>query len=180
MQSTEAIWTEYHERLVAFIARRVGATDAEDIAHDVFLKIHARLGTLNDEARVRPWLYQIARNAIIDHYRTRRPNVSLPEWLEASEPTENEAVTEELSDCLVSLIERLPEKYRTALRRFEMDGVAHRDIAQREEISISGAKSRVQRGRHMLRKLLEDCCAIELDRRGQPIDVDRKNECGGC
>ena len=56
---------------------------AEDILQDVFLKIHTRIDTLHQQERVAAWIYQIARNAIVDYYRAQRPTTELPETLAA-------------------------------------------------------------------------------------------------
>ena len=181
MQPTETIWTQYHKRLTAFIARRVSPSDAEDLAQEVFMKIASRIHTLTHETRIRSWIYQIARNTIIDFYRTRRPKEVLPEWIPAKEPGKDETATNELTGCLAAMIEQLPEMYRTAIHLSEIEDKTQRDIATQEGISLSGVKSRVRRGRIMLRAMLESCCTIELGRTGQPLDVDpRGNECGRC
>src|SRR5687768_2462359 len=80
VSQTQAIWVELGARLRAFVAGRVSnEADAEDIVQDVFVRIHTRLDTLDDERKLTGWVYQIARNAIIDHYRGRRPLTALPD-----------------------------------------------------------------------------------------------------
>src|SRR5688572_22576962 len=70
-RDAESVWEEFHDRMRAFVARRVGsAADAEDIVQKVFLRIHRTVATLRDRDRLDAWLYQIARNAVVDHYRS--------------------------------------------------------------------------------------------------------------
>ncbi len=164
------IWQEHRTRLLGFVRGRVGVQqDAEDIVHDVLLRAWIRRDGLRDEGKVLPWLYQIARNAIVDHYRQRRPEESLsPEHLlnlPSTEEEEEDAVRE-LAGCLLPFIEHLPPIYREAITLAEINGLTQQQTADRLGISLSGAKSRVQRGRKMLADALLDCCRIEFDCRG--------------
>jgi hypothetical protein len=72
----------------------------------------------------------------------------------------------ELAACLGPLLERLPPLQRDALALTEMEGLTQARAAAQLGLSISGMKSRVQRGRAQLKELLTACCEIELDRRG--------------
>ncbi len=168
---TTQIWQEFSQSLLDFIRKRVDDPyDAEDILQDVFVKIHTHIDTLQDNGRLVPWLYQITRNTIIDYYRTRRPTVDLPESLSVDpEPIESHPKAQ-LAFGLHDLIQTLPPKYRQAITLTELHGLKQTELADRLGISVSGAKSRVQRGRQMLRQALLDCCHFEFDRRGGVID----------
>jgi RNA polymerase sigma-70 factor, ECF subfamily len=178
----EHIWHEFADRLRKFIRSRVSDPDtAEDILQDVFVKIQSRLGQLNDPAALQSWIYLIARNAIIDHYRTRKPTVEVPESL-AVEPETGNGEVEELKAAFRRMIFSLPEPYRDALVLTEFDGLTQQQLADRLGISLSGAKSRVQRGREQLKQMLHECCTFEFDRRGKVIDCTprRKAACKEC
>lgn len=167
---TEAVWYELHGNLKRFIHKRIDDEIAvEDVLQDVFLKVHARADTLNDASKVQSWIYQIARNAIIDYYRTHRAVSALPESLPALEDEETSTVAEELAPCIRDMIGRLPEKYREALLLTEYQGLTQKEIANRLGISVPGAKSRVQRAREQLKEMLLDCCHFEFDRLGKII-----------
>ena len=71
----------------------------------------------------------------------------------------------ELSGCLRPMLNRLSADYREAIRLVELEGLTHQEAATKLGLSLPGMKSRVQRGRRQLRKLLDDCCLIELDNR---------------
>lgn len=76
---TEQIWHEFHERLRAFIARRVdNEADMKDILQTVFLRLHQNLGTLNRADRLTSWLFQITRHAIADYYRSSERQREIP------------------------------------------------------------------------------------------------------
>ncbi len=183
VDNSETIWREYHDRLRAFIGRRVeDRAAADDVLQDVFVKVHAALPSLKEAARLEGWLFQIARNAVADHYRARRPSEALPEWLEqpASDPAQE--ARRELATCLRPMVDRLPEEYREAVTLAELEGLPQKEVSKRQGISLSGAKSRVQRGRAMVLKMLNDCCRLELDHRRRVVDYQRKKDgsCDGC
>ena len=164
--TTEAVWTEFGERLRSFIAVRVGnQSDAEDILQDVFLRVYAHLDTLADEQRLMTWVYQIARNAIVDHHRRRRPMAPLPEAIAAPEAPPDDLIPE-LLPGLATMLGRLSPEDQQALILTEVEGLTQREVADRLGLSLSGAKSRVQRARKKLRHAFVECCRVELDRLG--------------
>ncbi len=176
MTSSEQIWRDYHNSLLSFIRRRVGDHHmAEDLLQDVFVKIHSRLDTLSDAERIRSWIYRIARNTIVDHYRVSQRHELLPEDI-AQEPDEGDEIWRELEVCLRPMIRHLPEKYREALLLAELEGLPLKDVAERLGLSLPGAKSRVQRGRLKFKELLLACCQFEFDCRGKPISY--ASNCG--
>jgi len=129
---------------------------------------------IKGQAKIESWLYQVTRNAIIDHYRTNKTTEELPVWLEQQEASSEDKVQRELASCLAPMINQLPEKYRLAIYLSEIDGKNQKEIAERENISLSGAKSRVQRGRVLLKKMLQDCCEIQINKNNQLLDYHRK------
>lgn len=172
------LWQEHKTRLRNYIANRVrNRDDVDDILQEVFLKAHTNLHTVKSPGSVSAWLYRIAANAIIDHYRGQKPWVELPDELAA--PRQEQDYVAELASCLQPLIADLPETYRMALLLSEIEGLPQREVAHRLGISLSGAKSRVQRGREKLRQRLSECCAIETGRGGiVGYDVlDKKCNC---
>jgi RNA polymerase sigma-70 factor (ECF subfamily) len=174
----EHIWHEFAGKLGQFIRARVNdPATAEDILQDVFVRIQARLNGLKDPAKLESWIYLIARNAIIDHYRTRKETVEVPESL-AVEPEAGNGEVEELKAAFRRMIYSLPEPYREALVLTELDGMTQQQLAGRLGISLSGAKSRVQRGREQLKKMLHQCCTFEFDRRGKVIDCTPRAKAG--
>ena len=198
-QDTQAIWRQVHDGLRAFVSKRVdGEADVEDILQEVFLRVHRRLDGLKDPRRMVPWLFRITRNAIIDHYRRlarrREVPVGLSADLEADDPatvrpTGGESadaaqVRSELAGCLRPMIERLPADYRAAVALVELQGLTQQAAAGRLGLSLSGMKSRVQRGRRRLKQMLEACCEIQLDGRRAVADYrvrdSRRNPCGPC
>jgi RNA polymerase sigma-70 factor (ECF subfamily) len=167
----EALWERYCRRLLAFIRRRVSnEADAEDILQEAFMRIHRSLCCSEDWNKPESWIYQIVRNLIVDYYRRRRETVEIPEDLAAEAELEVEDTQAQLALSLRETIEALPERYRQALILTEYEGLSQKEAAERLGLSLSGAKSRIQRARLKLRDLLLACCHFELDRRGRIID----------
>lgn len=181
MTDISEIWEAYSDNLFRFIKSRVNETDAEDILQEVFMKMHMRINDLMETSKIESWMYQITRNTIIDYYRTHKVGAELNEnfdWEE--EETDNQASIE-LAACLQPMINHLPSKYKTAVMLSEIDGKTQKEVAELENISLSGAKSRVQRGRLLMKQMLEDCCKISTDKFNTPIEYHPKNcDCKDC
>ena len=167
----ESVWDQFSDRLRSFIRARVPDEEtAEDILQDVFVRIHAKVGTLQDLGKLESWLYQITRNVIIDYYRSRRPTEQLFETLGSSEEVYEEALVTRLASDVREMVEALPEPYREALVLTSYEGLSQKELAKRLGLSYSGAKSRVQRARERVKDMLMTCCHFEFDRRGTVID----------
>jgi RNA polymerase sigma-70 factor (ECF subfamily) len=166
----ETAWADLSSRLRKFIRSRVGdEATADDLLQDVFLKISRRGDDWENSRHLEAWLFRVARNAVIDHYRTRRENVEFDDVF-ADENAADPECYDELKSGFRRMVDELPEMYRNAIVLTEFEGLSQVELAERLGISVSGAKSRVQRARKELRKMLEDCCRFEFDRRGRVID----------
>jgi RNA polymerase sigma-70 factor (ECF subfamily) len=170
----ESLWQTYRTPLLYFIRSRVANNDeAEDLLQEVFLRVHRHLCCADDWQRPQAWFYQIARNLIVDHYRSTRELAEITDNLPAADADMDQTADEfetQLSIALKETVLELPEPYREALLRTEYDGLSNQQLADQMGISLSGAKSRVLRARQKLRELLLACCHFELDRRGRVLD----------
>jgi len=176
--TTENVWREFSDRLRGFIGKRVAsAADADDLLSDVFVKVHAHIDSLEDEARLAPWLYQITRNTLTDYYRRRPPPRESLEGLDSASVEDDYDAAALISASLRDLVDRLPAKYREALVLTEFEGRTQAEMARELGLSVSGAKSRVQRARAMLRDDLLACCHFEFDRLGHVIDYQPRPRC---
>ena len=176
-------WQDHKNRLRAYIAKQVNdPATVDDILQDVYLKAHEQLHKLKSMESLGAWLYRIAYNAIMDYYRQQKPFDELSDDFDAPEEDNSEKAHQEMAECLVPLIEELPEKYRIPLKMSELDGMSQQKVADELSLSLSGAKSRIQRGRAQLRDRLTDCCDIEVGKGGvvdfQPKSADTK--CNPC
>jgi RNA polymerase sigma-70 factor (ECF subfamily) len=181
--STTDIWEDFSSRLRGFILKRVqDEHDAEDILQDVFLKVHRNLHSLREEDKLNVWVYQVTRNAVYDYYRHRKvaadPTQQLESWVEDPVRT---GIGEEVASCLLPMLDGLPEIYREAIVLTEFEGLTQKEMAQKLDISLPGAKARVQRGRKKLKELLLGCCHFDFDRRGNVLAVQpREESCRYC
>ncbi|MGB4067073.1 MAG: RNA polymerase sigma factor SigZ [Nitrospira sp.] len=192
-KTTEELWQLMHDGLRIFIAKRV--TDqghVDDILQEVFVRVHRQIDSVKDPERLVSWVYQITRNAIIDHYRKPGRQREVPAGLSSELEVLHESPIisgmihdgdgaeprAELACCLRPMIEQLSQDYRDAITLVEIEGLPQHAAAEQMGISLSGMKSRVQRGRKQLKQMLDACCMIELDRRGGVVDFDTR--AAGC
>ena len=190
---TAAIWEELHRRLLAYIDRRVAnRDDAKDILQDVFVRIQANASKLAGVESLTGWVYHITRNAIADHHRARaKPEEVNTERVHPTSVADTATATaieadeieheagEELARWITPLLQRLPEPYRKAVARTDLEGVSQQQAAEEAGISLSGMKSRIQRGRAKLKEALLDCCSVELDPRHSVLDFTPNDPRGG-
>lgn len=176
-QHTEAIWREFHKKLKQFIILKVRSKDdADDILQEVFIRIHNKIDTLQDNQKLESWIYQITRNVIIDYYRSKKQVIELPESLAEDDSSESEAA-KRISPSVKKMINELPNIYKKALLLTEYSGMTQKQLAESLGLSLSGAKSRAQRARQQLKQMLLECCNFELDRFGNILDYKEKNKC---
>ncbi len=170
--TTEQIWRELNNRLRQFVRSRITSiADVDDVLQSVFLSIHTRLDDLRNVDRLESWVFQITRNAVTDHFRkTRDAQNDVDSLVDDSDDTNAENVNSELAGCLGTMIERLPEDQRQSLSMYELQHMSQKEIATQESISLSGVKSRIQRGRKTLKALLKACCEFQLDGRGNVVE----------
>jgi RNA polymerase sigma-70 factor, ECF subfamily len=165
-----SVYADFHEPLRRFVAARVAEPAVDDVLQEIYLRIHAHLRDVRDCSRLPAWIYQIARRAVVDHYRSRRLVAELAEGLPAPEDPCADEVECEVVSWLNGMIGSLPPRYANALALAVGEGLSQQEIADRLGLSLSGAKSRVQRGRDKLKEMLLQCCHFEYDRYGGILD----------
>ena len=176
---TRDSWQVLGQRLGAYIGRRLPAQEVDDVLQDVLLRIHKNVRYLSDDSRFGPWVYSVARNAVVDQLR-KKQLVSTdvePDSLSTAADGDDEQA---LIGCVTPFVARLPETYRHAITLVELQGLSQADASEIAGISLSGMKSRVQRGRRMLREMFEECCSLKVDARGHVIEAERReaDTCG--
>lgn len=174
---THNLWIEYKDQLLGFIKKRVSDPNlAEDLLQELFVRVAEKIDSVKDEERLVAWLYQIARNLINDHYRKGKAFVELGDEAAEEEPESGDLSRQDLGCCLNPMIQQLPEKYRLAIVLSELEGVKQREVAESLGITLSGAKSRIQRGRTMIKDMMLQCCSFEKDHQGKVIDFSKKSD----
>ena len=170
---TVQIWRELSNRLRQFVAARVNSSaDVDDILQTVFLRIHSSVDKLRESDRLESWVFQITRNAVNDHFRKQRLSNSddVESLTDHSQVSKDDNMNQELAGCLGSFIEKLPTDQRRALSLYEFDHHSQQQIAEIEGISLSAAKSRIQRARKSLECMLKACCEFQFDHYGNVLE----------
>ena len=179
--TTDAIWMHLSCDLRRFIRRRVPDDHiADDLLQETFMRVHRNIGTLQEAERLAAWVYQIARNVVHDHHR-RAPNstVALADAENVSDDNDSQTGCRRIT-WLDEMIQSLPEGYRQAVQMAEIEEHSQQAVADRLGLSLSGAKSRIQRGRAMLKDVLERCCSFEVDGRGRVLGCDPRPNQQAC
>jgi RNA polymerase sigma-70 factor (ECF subfamily) len=152
------------------------------------LRVHRNFGRLRHQDRLDAFAYEIARNAITDHYRAKArarevpsPPTTLAARIEADpnheQQTADHDARQQLARCLEPLAQRLPPPYREALMLTDLGDLSQVQAARLTGLSVPGMKARVQRARAQLRELLTACCEVALDKRRQIAEVQRTGPC---
>lgn len=188
-ETPQPAWEHFVDGLRGFVARRVPAQDAEDVAQDTLLRIHKSASSLRDPRQAQGWVYSVARHAIADYYRAHR-SLEVADSIELESTVDpdsgiaeklanfhgDHSAHEEVLSWLRPTAEQLPEGYRQALLLADFEGHTQREVAEALDLSLPGAKSRVQRARKMLAAELERCCSVEFGAEGRVEDFKR-NTC---
>ena len=175
-------WSAHEAELLRYLRHHVRpASEAEDLLHDLFLKALRQGERFCAVSNPRAWLFEVARNAAVDHARRTRSSAPLPEDLAATagEPSvvftalAAEAVepglapVDLLSACLPRVLTELAAEDREALELCDIGGMSQKAFAELKGLSLPGAKSRVQRARQRLRAQLLRACQVQLDEHGK-------------
>jgi len=168
-------WNSLYGELVSFVYGQVkDKSTAEDIVQEVFIKVHTKGSQLKETEKISNWIYQITRNAVADHFRkvSRSIEAVNVDW-ESSYHEFNDCV----AHCLRVLMATLPEKYSVPLELAEVHGLSQYEVAEKLNISYSGARSRVQRALKMLKDKLDELYYIKTDRYGNVLTCEDKVPC---
>ena len=177
------IWLKFSHPVKDFIRNQTNNADVtDDILQEVFIKIHQNLHLLRDEERVAGWVFQIARNTVLNYFRTQKRNLENQAFHQVETEGENLFKENNLNEIVGIWLEEfkkdLDPKYQEALQLVDIEGITQVELANRLGISVSGAKSRVQRGREQLKQKLIDCCPVKTDQYGNILEIRTKN--GDC
>jgi RNA polymerase sigma-70 factor (ECF subfamily) len=172
-------WKELEHHLRPYLARRVAsAADIDDLLQDIFVRLHQSLATLRDEERFGGWVYRVAQSALVDRARqnARSPHFTAADEVELSTTDEAEdSLHSNLEECVALFVGRLSSPYREAITLTELEGLTQKEAAEMLGVSLSGLKSRVQRGREKIRHMFEECCQISVDCRGRVIECEPRD-----
>jgi RNA polymerase sigma-70 factor (ECF subfamily) len=167
----ESVFHDYAPRVYNLARRMLGNdADAEDVTQDVLLQVVRKLSTFRGESAFPTWLHRVTVNAALAHRRKRaqRENHRVPDPLEnffdnghhaapvrpwSIEP-DQEALNRERHELIEKAIARLPEIYRDVYVLADVEGLSNADIAGILGLSVPAVKSRLHRGRLLMREAL--------------------------
>lgn len=177
---TTVIWDEFSEALKRFIYNRVKNNEiTNDLLQEVFIKIHLNIHKIKKQESIKSWIYTITVNTINDYFKKQSKLSKLNfETIELNNKTTTE---HSAKDCLLPLINNLPSTYKDALLLSEIKGLKQTEVAKILNISLSGAKSRIQRGRKLLKDGFIACCDYRLNESGYLVGEHKeKKDCKVC
>ncbi|WP_298220887.1 RNA polymerase sigma factor SigZ [Flavobacterium sp.] len=171
------IWIDFHQELKAFILNKTrNSADTDDILQEVFIKIIRNIEKVNQAENLRNYLYGIVRNSINDYFRNKKIVSDDLEMVEKITEEDTQSLNMTIAECCIKpFINKLPNDYREALLITEFQNISQKELAEKLNISYSGAKSRVQRGREKLKELILNCCSYQSDKYGNLVQNDDEN-----
>ena len=166
------IYDHYYRPVRTFIAAMVKDDwTADDLLHDTFLKVQNKLDTLQQQNKIKSWIYSIARNQCLDHFRraaaSKEQNGDSHDGFEGVQPplVQIQLERQEMSRCVQDKMLLLPESHRTVLVLFDTLDLTHQEIADVLGVNKGAVKVRLHRARKAFREILERDCTFEQDER---------------
>ena len=161
-------WEAHRRELLRFVANRIPDTqEANDLVQEVFLRATRLENGLCGIDNRRAWLFQVTRHLLIDRYRLAKHEVSLEDEIGLLVEPVDMAPVEALSQCLPRVLTELSPEDREAITLCDIEGLSQQALADRLELTLPAAKSRVQRARKRLREQLVTACQVQFDESGQ-------------
>ena len=170
-----SLWLKYKDGLKYYIFKKVKNEDmANDLSHEVLMKIYNSCCSNIEIKNVRSWIFQIAHNTTVDYLKKQSKFVSkIPEQYDNSE--QNKFM--EVDGILRPLIMLLPEKYAIPLELADLKSYKQEEVARMLNLSLTATKTRIHRARKLLKEKIIECSNLEKDDVGNLISLEIKSEC---
>ena len=164
------LYNAYHKQIRSYINARIqDANLSQDLVQEAFLKVTEFCHKGGACQYPKSFIYRVAQNVLNDHLK-KGGAIRLTDAQDR--PVEKTGV--DFTSCLMKLMEKVPQPYREAVQLADLEQIPQKELAQKFNISLSGMKSRIQRGREKYKKVLEDTCEIEHDVFGNIISCHAK------
>lgn len=169
LRKFEEIVNRYQRDLVNFHYRFVGNRyEAEDLAQDTFIKVYKKFGTLKEPDKLKSWLFQIARNTVIDFFRKNKnkpfaldsvilENIPETTAVDYQERVANLEVSKELDRCIYQLV----KEDRAIIKLLYYEGFSYKEIGELLHINQNTLKSRLHRARKVLLEAIQANSALK-------------------
>lgn len=180
------IHDRYRPKIFRYLSNLIDEYEAEDITQEVFAKVSRNLETFRGDSHISTWIYRIATNLAIDRiryctlpfvhpFKRAEASIDAPEEIEdrniwtGEKPysAEQILIRGEMSDCIRSCLENLPETFRVVLVLSELESFRNKEIAEITGGTLETVKIRLHRARVLLRKEIERNCRVYRDERNE-------------
>jgi RNA polymerase sigma-70 factor (ECF subfamily) len=165
-----AAWRDHEPELRGFLRHRVSDEQAAaDVLQDVFVKAMRQGQGFCTLDNPRAWLFQVARNTLVDRARTAHPTEPLADDADACATPAPEPVApvDALADCLARTLAELPAGDADIVRACDLEGRTLRAYAETQGLSLPAAKSRLLRARERLRQRMTTACRVDFEPDGR-------------
>lgn len=170
-----SLWLDYKNGLKYYILKKVKDKEiANDLLHEVLMKIYNSCCSNHEIKNVRSWMFQIGHNTTIDYLKKENKFTNeVPEIFENEESNSYKEATE----LMKPLIKLLPEKYAVPLQLSDIEEIKQAEVSKIINLSLTATKSRIQRARKLLKEKIIECCNLELDKKGNLLSIEIKQSC---
>jgi RNA polymerase sigma-70 factor, ECF subfamily len=159
-------WRAHESELRNYLQHRLADSHlAEDLLQDVFVKAMRQGSGFCELDNQRAWLYQVARNALVDYQRLHRETVELPEDIPQATEQTDPVVT--LSACVGRVLSELAVEDREIIEQCDLNGVKQQEYARTHNLTLAAVKSRLLRARQRMRATLSTNCQVQFDEQGR-------------
>lgn len=159
-------WRNHESELRRYLVHRIGVSHlAEDLLQDTFVKAMRQGEGFCHLDNPRAWLFQVARNALVDYHRLHREFVELPE--ELPESKDSIEPIDALGACVVRVLSELSAEDRDIIQQCDLQGMKQQDYALTHSLSLAAVKSRLLRARQRMRTTMSKKCQVSFDEDGR-------------
>ncbi len=159
-------WRAHEGELRGYLAHQLHDPHlAADLLQEVFVRALRQGKGFCRLDNARAWLFQVARNALVDHHRLAKETVEVPEDIPAEE-SEHEPIVG-LSECVARVLSELSPEDRDIIEQCELEGAKQKEYAARHGLSLPAAKSRLLRARQRMREHMSAACQVKFDEIGR-------------
>ncbi|APY10126.1 RNA polymerase subunit sigma-70 [Seonamhaeicola sp. S2-3] len=176
---TKDVWNTYAEDIKHFILSKVkDEVVTDDLLQETFIKVHTKLNTLNNENKLKSWIFSIARYTVLDYFRSKK---IVYETTDEDFVFEDQKLEHTKADCLRGIIKSLPKKYRDPLFLSDIKGLKQTQISEQLQLPLATVKSQIQRGRKLIAQGFIDCCDFKVNDQGFLVgELKEKADCKIC
>lgn len=159
-------WEQYEAELFHFLLGRLNDREAaEDLRQELFVRVLQQGHDFCTIKQPKAWLYRVARNALIDRYRTTKVFTELSEALPV--PEVQRSPVESLDSCLWRNLAELSREERAIIEQCDLFGIQQKDFAAANDLSLSAVKARLLRARRKLKAVMTKNCQVGFDATGR-------------